>query len=346
MTPQPYSLSDLRLASPGVTRLRHALGAKSRLRFLRRVIEVGAEVATAMLLDRLRPLQGGVRMVAAGRAPTQGDSLALYVHWSPSGAVSDMVLRQIAEWRACGFDVVFVTNAALSPLDWDKAGQNTVLRIARDNVGHDFGAWRQALAIVLPGRPPPRELLLANDSVLGPIRPMAPILAALRAGGDGLFGLTESRGGGPHLQSYTLLARGDAAVTDVALHLATCQPSHSKWRLVQTGEIGLTRRMLERGHRVAALFGYDQITMALRPDDLLPFGPRFAEPDALDRYPLNPTHHLWRVLVERFGFPYLKTELVLRNPGRLAGVAAWPEVVDSPTRARLEAHLATQSRAT
>lgn len=342
--PEPYLLSDLRLVPPGLARLRHGLAAKSRLRFLRRVVEVGTEVTTAMLLDRLRPLQGGVRTVAAGRAPTQGESLAIYLHWSPTGAVSDMVLGQIAGWRACGFDVVFVTNAAPPPLDWEKAGQDTLLRIARDNVGRDFGAWRDALAIVLRDRPSPRELLLANDSVLGPIRPMPQVLAALRAGGDGLFGLTESRGGGPHLQSYVLLARGDAAVADVALHLAACRPSRSKWRLVQMGEIGLTRRMLERGHRVAALFGYGRVTEALRPDELLSFGPRFAEPNAPERYPLNPTHHLWRVLVERYGFPYLKTELVLRNPGRLAGVDAWSEVVDSPTRARLEAHLATLLR--
>lgn len=339
MTHQPYLLTDLRLASPGLGRLRHGLAAKSPLRFLRRVVEVGAEIAVATLLDRLLPLQGGIRMVAAGHAPRQGESLALYAHWSPTGAVSDMVLGQLAAWRACGFDVVFVTNAAPSPLDWEKAGQNTVLRIARDNVGRDFGAWRDALAIVLQHRPSPRELLLVNDSVLGPIRPLAAVMAALRAGGDGMFGLTENRGGGPHLQSYALLASGDAAVKDVAMHLAAYQPSRSKWRLVHKGEIGLTRHMLARGHRVAALFGYDRLTGALRPEDLLPLGPRFAEPDAVDRYPLNPTHHLWRVLIERFGFPFLKTELVRRNPGRLPGVEAWPELVDTPSRRLLEDHL-------
>lgn len=339
VTPHSYTLSDLRLLPPDLGRLRHGLAGKSQLRFFHRVVQVGTEVATAILLDRLRPLQGGIRMVAAGHAPTQGESLALYMHWSPSGGVSDMVLEQLAAWRACGFDVVFVTNAAPPPQDWDKVGQDTVLRVARDNVGRDFGAWRDALAIVLRDRPSPRELLLANDSVLGPIRPIAPVIAALRAGGDGLFGLTENRGGGAHLQSYALLARGGAAVKDVAAHLATCQPSRSKWRLVQKGEIGLTRHMLSRGHRVAALFGYDRLTGALRPEDLLPLGPRFAEPDALDRYPLNPTHHLWRVLIERFGFPFLKTALVRRNPERLPGVDAWPALVDDPTRRLVDEHL-------
>ena len=110
--------------------------------------------------------------------------------------------------------------------------------------------------------------------------------------------------------------------------------------IAEQGEIGLTRRMLEAGHRVAALFGYDRITAGLTPGDLAALGPRFAEPDALSRYPLNPTHHLWRLLVERFGFPYLKTELLLRNPNGVPGIRDWPALVDPTMHALIKAHLA------
>jgi hypothetical protein len=98
--------------------------------------------------------------------------------------------------------------------------------------------------------------------------------------------------------------------------------------------------MLERGHRVAALFGYNRLAAAVDRNALGGFGPRFTEPGALDRFPLNPAHHLWRLLIERFGFPYLKTELVLRNPGRLPGVDAWCELVSPAERALIDAHLA------
>jgi hypothetical protein len=334
-----YALSDLRLSPPGLTRLRHGLAAKSRLRFARRIVEVGSEVALAAVMDRLRPLRGEIRRIDSGVAPTGSGSLALYLHWSPSGRVSEMVLWQLDAWRAEGFDLVFVSNASPPENDWAKLAERCVLRIARDNIGRDFGAWRDALAIATERLGPPRELLLANDSVLGPIRPLAPVVATLRSGGDGLFGLTESRGGGPHLQSYVLLARGDASLAEVGRHLAACIPSRSKWRLVQRGEIGLTRRMLQTGHRVAALFGHDRVGEVLDPAMLHAFGPRFAEPGAYDRYPLNPTHHLWRVLVEGLGFPYLKTELVLRNPGKLADVEAWPEVVPPAELPMLRAHL-------
>jgi hypothetical protein len=64
----------------------------------------------------------------------------------------------------------------------------------------------------------------------------------------------------------------------------------------------------------------------------------------LRRWPLNPTHHLWRVLATRFDYPFLKTELIRRNPADLPGVTEWKKLVpsDSPcTLAMLEAHIAT-----
>jgi len=64
----------------------------------------------------------------------------------------------------------------------------------------------------------------------------------------------------------------------------------------------------------------------------------------LREWPLNPTHHLWHVLATRFGYPFLKTELILHNPGRFQGVADWPDVVppNSPcSLGDMQAHLAT-----
>jgi hypothetical protein len=335
----PYVLTDLRAEPPGAARLRHGLGLRSPIAFARRVAEVGAEVAWAALMDRLRPLRGAVRRMEPGDTPTGGRRLALYTHWSPDGRVSAMVLGQIEAWRAAGFDIVFVSNAAPPPADWEAVGAHCVLRIARDNIGRDFGAWRDALPLAVERFGPPDELLLANDSVIGPLHDFGPVIAALRAG-DGLFGMTESRGGGAHLQSYALLARGEAAVGQVACHLAGMTPGRSKWRLVRDGEIGLTRRVLAQGLRVGALFGQDRVTARLDAAARARLGPRYAEPEGFERYPLNPTHHLWRELVEAFGLPFLKTELVLRNPLGLPGVERWREVVPPALLPRAEAHLA------
>jgi hypothetical protein len=285
-------------------------------------------------------MQGTVTRQARGRATPRGGSLCLYLHWSPDGGVSEMVQHQVEGWRALGFDVVFVSNTEMPEADWDRMGEASVLRLTRTNAGRDFGAWRDAAALAAAQFGPQAEILLANDSVLGPIRPLSPLVATWRAGGDGLFGMTESLGGGAHLQSYALLARGGAAVDLLCGHLAGLRDRRSKWRVVQEGEVGLTRRALGQGIRCAALFGYAQALAAIDPATQAGLGPRFQDPAALARHPLNPTHHLWRVLVERLGFPYLKTELIRRNPGRLPGVSDWRALVPAEDLTRIEAHLA------
>jgi hypothetical protein len=105
-----------------------------------------------------------------------------------------------------------------------------------------------------------------------------------------------------------------------------------------------------RGHRVAALYGYHRLIAAVHAHPaeglahLIPEAARrpVREPVLPDR-PLNPVHHLWRPLVSLLGFPFLKIELVRRNPGRLPRIGSWTTLVgpDSPCpAAMLATHLA------
>ena len=224
----------------------HGLATRAPARFVRRVGEVLWETGSAALLDRFAPQKPEIFEASPGLASPPA-SLALYLHWSPDGRISRMVRRQIRLWREAGFGCVFITNAHPPAEDWGAIAEDSVLRIRRANVGRDFGAWRDAAAVALQRFGTPQELLLTNDSVLGPFLPLAPLVDAWRAGGDGFFGLTESLGGGPHLQSYASLGRGEKAVGEMLDHLAALKNTRSKWQLVQRGEIGLTQRMLRAG---------------------------------------------------------------------------------------------------
>lgn len=58
--------------------------------------------------------------------------------------------------------------------------------------------------------------------------------------------------------------------------------------------------------------------------------------------PLNPTHSLWYELVEDCGFPFLKTDLLARNPIGIPDLVDWGELVppEQPElRCLLEEHL-------
>lgn len=336
---EPARLTDIGQVHAGSMRVFHGLGTRTSLGFIGRVARAASGLAADTLLDRLAPQRGEVLQRLAGHAAGNGASLAIYVHWSASGRVSEMVLRQLAGWRGLGFDVVFVTNSEPPVADIERTLEHCVLYLRRSNIGLDFGAWRDGLAAILADGAEPEELLLANDSVVGPLVPLGPLVERWRAGGAGFFGMTESLAGGVHLQSYLLLARGKAAIADMAAHLAGFSDVRNKWRVVQSGEIALTRRMMRAGHRCAALFGYARLCALARPSDYAALGARFNGENSLSVYPLNPTHHFWRLLLERADFPFLKTDLIARNAGRLPGVERWRDLLDEADVALIDAHL-------
>lgn len=334
-----YQLYPLNTEIGPSERWANALATRAPARFLRRVGEVLWETGAAALLDRITPENAAIFEASEGQAPLTR-SLALYLHWSPDGRISRMVRRQVRLWREAGFACVFITNATPQAEDWQTIAADTVLRVRRANVGRDFGAWRDAAAIAVQRFGIPQELLLTNDSVLGPFLPLSPLVDAWRAGGDGFFGLTESLGGGAHLQSYALLGRGEKAVAEMLGHLASLKDSRSKWLLVQRGEIGLSQRMLRAGVPCWALFGQERLAARANAATRARIAPRHSNAEAFARVPFNPCHHLWRELVEGMGYPYLKTELIRRNPGKLPGVEDWREVVPAAELPIIEEHLA------
>lgn len=329
-------LSDTMASSP---RFLHGIATNSVPRYLRRVASVGFEIALASIVDPIAPLPPASLEIEAGRQHPDGASFALYLHWSPDGRISSLVRRQVALWRQCGFAVVFLSNSSPPHQDWDAVGAETILRVRRCNVGRDFSAWRDGLRLVHERYGRPQEVLLTNDSVLGPFMPLHPLVGAWRASGDGLFGMTESLGGGPHLQSYALLARGAGPVSTLSRHIAESRDSRSKWRLIQRGEIGLSQRMLTEGHFCGALFDYATLCEFLDEESRLSLGPRFARLDAAFRFPLNPTHHLWRQLWVGMGFPYFKRELLCRMTEPLSRYAPWRPLLSTAEAALIEEHM-------
>ncbi|WAC29201.1 rhamnan synthesis F family protein [Ancylobacter sp. SL191] len=369
--PLALGLSDL---SDKPFRLRRSPRRKPRLRRLltpftklaTRLLRLGT--AARLVITDMRENWGGAasRLLAQypGAAPGGGGAVALYAHFAPHSGVSDMVVRQLRAYAGLGFRIVFISSAPrLDATDRAAIAEHVELILHRRNFGLDFGAWSDALALrpeLLDGAD---ELLLVNDSVLGPFSPLDDMMDRLRAGGDGLFGLTDSVQYAPHLQSYFLLARGEAAIDDVAGFLHDQRLTANKRVVIERFEVGLSEHMRDLGHRVASVWGYDDIENAVLQSEsdiaallavlpgnrTLAAGPggQFTLRRQLLDLPLNPVHHFAGVLIRRCGFPFLKTELVLKNPERLPEAVNWRTLVpvDAPVPvAVIEDHLAAYER--
>lgn len=310
------------------------------------------------LRERARPIADRLTVLKQLEAGPAGGSFALYAHYSRRRSVSRMVQKQLQMLAEAGFRVLFVS---MSPIDAAaQAELETVVEtiVVRRSFGRDFGAWRDLWMQWHGALSGASEVLLVNDSILGPIRPFASLIEGLRAS-EGVSGLVDSADKLRHLQSFFLLFRGAESVGMLDRFFDQLQLSFEKERMIERGELGLARFIKASGLRCQVAFGYeqaeelaleDQVTMetllAAYPALFLGELPKPGDDVAWRRLrthvrvklwqiALNPTHYFWRVLVEKMGFPYIKTELLVANPAAMPDVMEWPDLIgpDSPVTA-------------
>ncbi len=274
-----------------------------------------------------------------------GPKVCIFVHWDGAGEVRDHVLNYLRALNEAGISTVFVTNAgALQPQALAAIKPLCAAIVIRRNVGYDFGAWREGLERAALPRPDTTMVLLANDSLYGPIRSLNQVFDTIDFGVADVWGCTESWQSRYHIQSY-MIAFSPKVVASQAWRdfWAGVRPTWSKVWLIRMYEIGLTQMLLRSGFTCRAIWPYEALIAdldlpLLDLDEHTVDGPSFSDPivrarqrHALHmrqaialRYPLNPTSDLWRQLL-RARFPFLKRELLRDNPSNVADVVEWRE---------------------
>jgi Rhamnan synthesis protein F len=240
--------------------------------------------------------------------------VALVCHFDPEGTVPAHLLRYLGELASSGFSVVVVSNSGtLRPAAMAALQTVCAAVLVRRNRGWDFAAWREALERLDLPKPETRRLLLANDSVYGPVTPLAPLLARMNDTADA-WGMTDSAELGWHLQSYFLLV-GSAVLHSPAWRRfwRGVRPMRSKLLVVMWYEIGFSRCLHEAGFRLCALFPHASVTGEPARTRKLP-ETGFADPEGTVT---NPTLAAWQAL-RAAGFPFVKRTLLRNNPVMLA----------------------------
>jgi lipopolysaccharide biosynthesis protein len=274
-----------------------------------------------------------------------GPKIAVFVHFDPLGALRDHVLAYVTALHRAGYAIAFVTNsgrlrpearAALEPL--------CAAILVRRNIGYDFGAMREGILRLGLPRPDTEQVLIANDSVYGPLRPLEETLARIDFSVADVWGCTESWQRRYHLQSY-FLAFGPRALRHPAWlnFWNSVRPVQSKDWIIRTYEVGLTQQFLRAGLTCRAMWPYAELVKLVDPDWLAisddeaaqggdpivlmrKYHARHIRDAAVLRRPLNPTSDLWRQLLLS-GYPFLKRELLRSNPTNVNDVTDWRDVV-------------------
>lgn len=322
-------------------------------------------------LERRRPISTRIlKSITGVRADAAPRHIAIYAHYNPQACISAMVLKQLETIRAAGFEIMLVSMSQIERQE-DLAALRPLVRsiVVRKSFGRDFGAWHDIIQSNLALMRGAEEILLVNDSLLGPFTPIDPLFESMRQGGDGVFGLTDSPDIEPHLQSYFLLFTGQIAISALLDFMDCLQLSFDKTTMIQRGELGLARFLAARNVPMNALYPFDEVEEKARDVDmyletLLACYPslrgQYVTTDSLGAdfdavrsnrlqikfhllgLALNPTHYYWRVLIKEFGFPFIKTNLITENAARIPDIADWPDVIphDGPVgRHEAEQHL-------
>jgi hypothetical protein len=277
--------------------------------------------------------------------PELGPRVALFVHFDGRGNVRPYVLGYLEALRAAGMSVVFVSNTGkLKPEAIESLKPLCAGILVRRNVGYDFAAMREGLSHFGLPRANTEMLVIANDSVYGPLRPLNELLDKVDFEKADFWGATESWQSRYHLQSYFLVA-GPALLAHPAWSSfwESVMSVPSKRWVITRYEVGITQWMIRQGIRCAAVFRYHDLVHDIDPTLLVrndKIDPQEIDPVLImrrrharrirncyvGRTALNPTSDLWRQLLLA-GFPFIKRELLRDNPTSVPDVMEWREVV-------------------
>lgn len=127
----------------------------------------------------------------------------LYAHYNEQGKVSKYVITFLKSLSLINSKIIFISN---SPIDSDSQ-QLLLSQIGdisihiRENKGYDFGAWKWAIENKLISTDC-MDLLLANDSFIGPLTDIESVLASMQQRKVDFWGLTDTLINGWHIEPY------------------------------------------------------------------------------------------------------------------------------------------------
>ncbi len=220
----------------------------------------------------------------------RGRRVCLFVGMAMDQGFSEPARCYMRALKAVGFTVyalgVISPGRQSAP---DPGGDCADAYSIRANEGYDFALWAAALR----NNPTLWEadwLLLANDSLIGPLSPLGTLVEQIEASSADVLGLTESRQIREHLQSYFILFKA-GAMRHPALRTfwKNVRSLPTKSAVIRAYEATLTRKLRYSGLICEAVFKV---------------------PSGSD---VNPTIEHWKHLL-RIGFPFLKTQVLTENP--------------------------------
>lgn len=272
--------------------------------------------------------------------------LAVMSTFRAEGGFDGNVRHLVQSLIESGFEVLVVDTSKHCPVN----SLGAKLLIHRENIGLDFASWNTGLDFLGISTASLNQLLLVNDSCYGPFSNLTPLFEEIDSTDADVVSLTDGWFGGYHLQSNFMLLKNEALNNSaVETFFENYGFPVLKSSIVREGEIGFSKALLASGYKLHALFSYESATKSFISDyqENLRLKAEAEDENYLHDFtydqdnwfhstfdqirigaPLNTTHTLWSVLI-KLGFPFVKKDLMLKNPTGVPNLAIFEELIRS-----------------
>jgi hypothetical protein len=309
-------------------------------------------------------LQGSIIREGGNRDVTR--RVALVAFYNPVGQLT-LSERKLLEELLDNKFTILVCQSTLRKLTQFQSQLSPFCHsmLFRTNAGRDFASWFALFKTFSDIAMKADFLLFCNDSFIGPVVPMSKVWEHHVKTEVDFYGLTESWESGFHTQSSFFILSKKAFNSPQFLNFMYGYgfPSQKEEIIVQ-GELGLSRALnipeLER--RVFAPYNelaakwLDRLSIRMGelmsyPECAIEHGVTYSDRRfhsvrrghvdyALEWYmnvasmvreaqPLNPQHFFWREMVEDYGIPLIKRELVFQNPSKVPDIWQASQVIEA-----------------
>lgn len=250
----------------------------------------------------------------------------VFAHFDRDDIVDDYVIYYLRSLKKVCSYLVFVTTSALPEDEVSKLSGICDQVVARENEGYDFMSYKVGLQYLENGEYD--EVVLCNDSVYGPLFPLEEVFEKMQTQDCDFWGITECSHPIYHLQSYFLVFRRDVLGSE---HFKRFWENVSiktkKSDIIEQYEIGLSQSLINNGFRARASITYHPSSIEFLIMRRLSIKKVFNLNSWIrllkdvfssgKEQRLNPTHYLWRQLIEKQRMPFLKIELLRDNPVKI-----------------------------
>lgn len=178
----------------------------------------------------------------------------VFAHFDKDGKVDAYVYYYLNELVGIVNKLIFVTVSTISEEDNEKLKALGIEVIQRENIGYDFYSYKTGIERLNLNQYD--ELIICNDSVLGPLYPFKSIFDQMKKKQCDFWGITDSNQIAYHIQSYFLVFN-KSIISSMIFNQFWNDVTilNDKFEIIRKYEVGLSQLLIANGYQ-AEIFSH------------------------------------------------------------------------------------------